>query len=109
MPPPPATLSAETVTVPSNAAVDTAFRNALRPAPAAPKVTAPAPLLTAKLVLPPDSVHAPPVSAVPKPPAAVRPNASAATTVLAGGASTVTARLTVPVAPSSSVTVRVTV
>ena len=65
--------------------------------------------------LPPEvAVHAPPTSAVPRPPETVRPNASAAITAGSTGpgggvsSATVTERVVVAVAPSSSVTVRVT-
>jgi hypothetical protein len=55
---------------------------------------------------PAEAVHAPPTSAVPRPPVTVRAKSSEAST---GSPATVTACWVVPVAPSSSVTVSVTV
>ena len=70
---------------------------------------APTPEATEKFAAPPETDQAPPVSAVPQPPATVRANASAANGASAGGVVTVTSCDVWAVAPSSSVTVSVTV
>ncbi len=74
--------------------------------PAAATTIEPDPLPTEKLVAGLEFVQAPPTSATPSPLVTVRSKVSAAKTCCA---CTVMSWLTVPVAPSSSVTVRVTV
>ena len=108
-PPPVGIVSDQSVLVMSVSWVATEFSRmvAVRPTGSPRR---PAPPVTEVVVPAPATVHAPPVSAVPSPAATVRSNASAATvTAPAGGAVTVTGRVVVPVALSSSVTVSVTV
>ena len=64
---------------------------------------------TANRVFPPPTVQAPPVVALPQPELTVRVNESVASVVGGGMAVTVTWRVVLAVAPSSSVTVRVIV
>ena len=100
------TLSIARVVVRSIADEDTWPRVAFRVDPAF-AATRPTPDATESFVVE-FTVHGPPVSAVPQPAATVRPNASCARAPAGGGADTVTDCVGVAVAPSSSVTVRVT-
>src|SRR3954470_15566823 len=63
-------------------------------------MTSPAPPPTEKLLAPPVTLHAPPVSAVPNPPLTVRPKASEASTAVADTGTAFVAVLPEPVVPS---------
>src|SRR6185437_6046888 len=107
VPPPVCASFSATPTRTSVSVDDTPVRVAVGPLPAVASLMVPTPPPTEKLLAPPETVHAPPLSALPQPPVTVRPNESVAYGVTAPWA-TVTGFVTVPVAPWLSVTVRVT-
>src|SRR5665213_1490453 len=107
VPPPVCATSSATPTRTSVSVEDTLASAADALPPALASLIVPAPPPTEKLEAPPETVHAPPLSAVPQPPVTVRPKASVANGVTAPWA-TVIGLVTVPVAPWLSVTVRVT-
>src|SRR5689334_6630599 len=107
MPPPVAAESAEIVTVRSLRVLVTDGRVAVLVEPAVAACW-PTPLVVPKLVAPPESVHAPPTSAVPQPFTVLRSNPSCAI-AFGAGAVAVTDLVAVAVPPRLSVTVRVIV